>query len=115
MVLGNSILIKQAESTPRSAVIIEELFREAGFGKGEFTNLFVSHAQCEQLIADRRVRAVKFTGSSDAGKKVAALCGTHMKKGCFELGGNDPFVVLKEANIDLAVEKAYVSRMAANG
>jgi succinate-semialdehyde dehydrogenase/glutarate-semialdehyde dehydrogenase len=43
------------------------------------------------------------------------MCGKYMKKGCFELGGNDPFIVLKEANIGLAVEKAYASRMNANG
>jgi succinate-semialdehyde dehydrogenase / glutarate-semialdehyde dehydrogenase len=87
----------------------------SGFGKGEYTNMFISHTQAESMIADRRVRAVKFTGSTEAGKKVASLCGQHMKKGTFELGGNDPFIVLKEANVDLAVEKAYASRMAANG
>jgi succinate-semialdehyde dehydrogenase/glutarate-semialdehyde dehydrogenase len=47
MVLGNSIMIKPAESTPRCGELLEEVFREAGFGKGEYTNMFISHAQCE--------------------------------------------------------------------
>ena len=87
----------------------------SGFGKGEYSNMHIDYAQCEQIIADRRVRALKFTGSTPNGKKVAQLCGKYMKKSFFNLGGNDPFVVLKEANIEKAVNLGFESRMANNG
>lgn len=61
------------------------------------------------------MRAVKFTGSTEAGKKVAVQAAMGMKKGCFELGGNDPFVVLKDANMERAVDAAYASRMGNSG
>jgi succinate-semialdehyde dehydrogenase/glutarate-semialdehyde dehydrogenase len=61
------------------------------------------------------VKGVKFTGSTFAGKLVAAQAGAHMKKGCFELGGSDPFIVLEDSDLDLAVSKAYISRMVNNG
>jgi len=71
MVLGNSIMMKHSTTTPRCAILLEEIFREAGFGKGEFTNIHIDYAQCEQILADRRVRALKFTGSTANGRKVA--------------------------------------------
>ena len=88
---------------------------QAGFGKGEYQNMFVTHGQCSKILEDRRVRAVKFTGSTESGKIVASECGKNMKKGTFELGGNDPFIVLKDANMDQAVNAAYKSRMGNSG
>lgn len=76
--------------------------------------MFVTEAQCAKIIGDRRVRAVKFTGSTRGGKAVAVECAKHVKKASLELGGNDPFVVLKDADIDKAVDAAYASRMANN-
>ena len=73
---------------------------EAGFDAGDFINLFATDEQCAGIIADRRVRACKFTGSTRGGSKVAVECAKHVKKGCFELGGSDPFVVLKDANME---------------
>jgi len=61
------------------------------------------------------VRGVKFTGSTRGGKQVAEVAGRNMKQGCFELGGSDPFIVLDDSDINFAVEKAYISRMANNG
>ena len=61
------------------------------------------------------MRACKFTGSTAGGRKVAILCAEHVKKGTFELGGSDPFVVLKDANLELAVNTAYNSRMGNSG
>ena len=88
---------------------------EACFGKGEYQNMFVTTDQCEKILADRRVRACKFTGSTAGGTKVAILCAKHVKKACFELGGSDPFVVLKDANMERAVDAAYASRMGNSG
>ncbi len=66
------------------------------------------------MIRDRRVQGVKFTGSTAGGANVAELCGRYLKKGHFELGGNDPFIVLNDADMDKAVACAYSSRMGAN-
>ena len=66
------------------------------------------------MIKDRRVRAVKYTGSTHNGTKVAALCGQYMKKASFELGGNDPFLALRDCNVEKAVNAAFTSRMVAN-
>ena len=54
------------------------------------------------MLADPRIRAVKFTGGTETGSQVAKTCGEHMVKGTFELGGNDPFIVLEEANLEKA-------------
>ena len=67
--------------------------------------------QCSKIIADRRVRAVKFTGSTRGGKAVAIEAAKNVKKACLELGGNDPFVILKDADLEKAVNAGYTSRM----
>ena len=114
MILGNSIMLKHSPQTPLCALALKEAFTEAGFGKGEYQNMFVTEDQCKKIIADRRVRAVKFTGSTTAGKNIAVECAKNVKKVSLELGGNDPFVVLKDADIEKAVDAAYDSRMACN-
>ena len=70
---------------------------------GEFDNVFADNDQIAKLISDRRLRAVKFTGSTLGGKAVASECAKSMTKGCFELGGSDPFVVLDSADLEKAV------------
>ena len=67
------------------------------------------------MLADRRVRACKFTGSSRGGSNVAVECARNIKKVCLELGGSDPFVVLKDADMEAAVNAAYASRMGNSG
>ena len=114
-VLGNPILMKHAPSCPLSAAALEQLFIDAGFDNGEYQNLYITNEQCDRVLSDPRVRGVKFTGSTGGGKAVAAVAGSNMKQGCYELGGSDPFCVLEDADLNLAVEKAYASRMANNG
>jgi len=77
--------------------------------------MFIDHDQCETLIYDPRLAAVKFVGSTQGGKKIASMCGAAMKKSAFELGGSDPFIVLEDADLDLAVSKARTSRLMNNG
>jgi succinate-semialdehyde dehydrogenase / glutarate-semialdehyde dehydrogenase len=89
-------------------------FCYSGFDEGEYQNLFADNDQCAQIIADKRVHGVKFTGSTAGGIAVATECGKSVKKGSFELGGNDPFIVLKDADLDRAADIAYKSRMGAN-
>ena len=73
LVVGNSILLKPSHNTPLCGQALGELFAEAGFGKGEYYNMFIDHNQCEAILADRRIRSVKFTGSTENGKKVAVM------------------------------------------
>ena len=91
------------------------MFRDAGFVDGEYQNLYITHEQAEKVLSDKRVRAVKFTGSTEGGKQVGAIAGRNMKIGCFELGGSDPFVVLDDVDMDFTINKAYLSRMTNNG
>lgn len=115
LIIGNPILLKGAPSTPLCSNALEELFFDAGFDDGQFQNLYLTNQQTERVLCDKRVRAVKFTGSNRGGKAVAKIAGENMKPGCFELGGSDPFIVLEDTNLDLAIEKAFISRMANNG
>ena len=80
---------------------------ERGHGRrgappGRYQNIFASHSQVEQIIADRRVQGVSLTGSERAGSAVAAIAGGHLKKCVLELGGSDPYVVLDADDIAAA-------------
>ena len=78
LLLGCPILLKHAPSTPMCAAALQKLFDDAGFD-GEFTNLYVTNEQAARILADKRVRGVKFTGSTQGGKAVAAQAGACMK------------------------------------
>jgi len=71
--------------------------------------------QAEKVLSDKRVRGVKFTGSTRGGKAVAEIAGRNMKPGCYELGGSDSFIVLDDSDVQFAVEKGFISRMVNNG
>ena len=107
--------MKHAPSTPLSAAALEDLFIDAGFDDGEYANLYITNEQAAKVLGDPRIRGVKLTGSTQAGMAVAAIAGSHMKPGCYELGGSDAFIVLADSDLDLAIEKAYGSRMVNNG
>ncbi len=94
LVLGNTVVLKHAESVPQCALAIAELLREAGVPDGVYTNLFATFDQVETIIGDPRVQGVSVTGSERAGAAVAATAGRALKKCLLELGGSDPFIVL---------------------
>ena len=110
ILLGNTVLLKHAPNVLWSAKNIEETFREAGFEEGIFQCINVDIPEVEKVISDNRVKGVTLTGSSTAGSSVAALAGKYLKKSVLELGGSDPFIVLKDANIEDAVKMATLSR-----
>jgi len=112
---GNTFLLKHAPNVPGSARAIEALFAKAGVPAGVFQSLLVPNAAVPQLIADPRVRAVTLTGSTGAGRHVAALAGSAMKKGVFELGGSDASLILADADLDLAAETCAGSRLINSG
>ncbi len=107
---GNVGLLKHASNVMLCSAAIGEVFLKAGAPEGLFTHLPVGSDPVAQLIEDRRVRAVTLTGSAPAGSAVAGTAGKMLKKSVLELGGSDPFVVLDDADLDLAVEKGVQSR-----
>lgn len=115
LMLGNTVLLKHAESVPRSARAIAALMADAGVPEGAYVNLFASHDQIETVVADPRVQGVSLTGSERAGAVVAALAGAHLKKCVLELGGSDPYVVLDTADVDAAAATAWQTRIENTG
>jgi succinate-semialdehyde dehydrogenase / glutarate-semialdehyde dehydrogenase len=110
LMAGNACLLKHASNVPQCAETIEALFRDAGLPEHLFTTLFVDSDEIAEVIANPNVQAVTLTGSEAAGRKVGALAGQHLKKCVLELGGSDPFIVLHDADVELAVEQAVASR-----
>ncbi len=111
LMAGNVGLLKHASNVSQCSLAIQEVFTEAGFPEGVFQSLLIGSDKVDGLIADDRVAAVTLTGSESAGTKVAASAGKNLKKTVLELGGSDPFIVLEDADLDLAVRIATQSRM----
>jgi acyl-CoA reductase-like NAD-dependent aldehyde dehydrogenase len=107
---GNGAILKHAANVPQCAIMIERLAIDAGALQGLFANLRVEPAIVASLIADPRIAAVTLTGSTEVGMIVASQAGASLKKQVLELGGSDPFVVLADADIALAAQKAVVAR-----
>jgi succinate-semialdehyde dehydrogenase/glutarate-semialdehyde dehydrogenase len=108
--LGNTIMLKHASNCPQQALAIQALLDDAGSPDGVYRNAFVSSDQVADLIADPRLQGVSLTGSERAGSIVGGLAGKYMKKAVLELGGSDPFLVLRNADIDAAVGAAVPGR-----
>ena len=115
LIAGNTGLLKHASNVPQCAQAIETVFVEAGFPGGVFRTLMIPSAEVKGVIEDPRVQAVTLTGSEPAGRQVAATAGAQIKKSLLELGGSDPFIVLEDADLQLAVEQAVVSRFLNTG
>ncbi|GAA1327971.1 NAD-dependent succinate-semialdehyde dehydrogenase [Leucobacter albus] len=115
LILGNTIVLKHAAQCPESALALEQLFLDAGFPKGAYVNVFATHDQVSDIIADDRVQGVSLTGSERAGAIVAEQAGRALKKCVLELGGSDVFLVLDSADLDHAVEHAVGGRMENTG
>jgi succinate-semialdehyde dehydrogenase / glutarate-semialdehyde dehydrogenase len=110
LMAGNAVLLKHAPSAPQCALALEAIFRECGLPEGMFTTLMIETDLVPDVIASPHVQAVTLTGSEATGRKVAALAGQHLKKCVLELGGSDPFIVLHDADMELAVDMAVASR-----
>lgn len=109
--MGNTVINKNASICPKTGMLAEEAFREAGFDNGEFLNVIVAQHHSEFIIKNKSIRGVSFTGSTSGGGNIASLAGQYCKKAVMELGGSDPFIVLKDADLDFAAEQGLQSRL----
>ena len=112
---GNVGVLKHASNVQGCALKIEEMFIEAGFPKGIFTNLNLSSSDIEPIIKDKYIRAITLTGSDPAGRSVASIAGQNLKKTVLELGGSDPYIILEDANLEKATDLAVYGRLQNNG
>lgn len=110
MLSGNGFMLKHAPNVMGSALALQDAYEAAGFPQGLFANLVADNDAVARAIADPRIAAVTLTGSMRAGSAVAATAGQALKRSLLELGGADAFIVLADANIDLAVKAGIEAR-----
>ena len=111
LMAGNTAVLKHASSVPGCAMAIEELIREAGYPENVFRTLLIGSHQVVDVINHPAIKAVTLTGSTPAGKAVAAAAGAALKKCVLELGGSDPYIILNDANIENAARLCSSARL----
>ncbi len=111
LLAGNACLLKHASNVPQSAKLIEKIIKDAGVPDGVFQTVFVESKNIEQVIACDSVQMVILTGSEKAGSEVGALAGKYITKSVLELGGADPYIILKDADLENAVKSGVRARM----
>jgi succinate-semialdehyde dehydrogenase/glutarate-semialdehyde dehydrogenase len=111
LMAGNVGLLKHAANVSQCSLLIAKVFEEAGFPEGVFQSILTGSKEVEGIIQRNEIAAVTLTGSEYAGTQVAAAAGKSLKKTVLELGGSDPFIVLEDADLDLAAKVGTQSRM----
>ncbi|GAA0798969.1 NAD-dependent succinate-semialdehyde dehydrogenase [Psychrobacter piscatorii] len=115
LMAGNSVLLKHAANVTGSGLLIEKIFHESELPNDLFRTILIDHDQSEKLIENDKVRGVTLTGSDDAGRIVGQQAAKAIKKSVLELGSNDAFIVLEDADIETAVETCTQARLINNG
>jgi succinate-semialdehyde dehydrogenase/glutarate-semialdehyde dehydrogenase len=108
---GNTAVLKHSSNTPGCALALEKVFEEAGFPKNAFRTLIIGSKAVEGVIKHPLVKGVTLTGSTDAGKKVAAQAASVLKKTVLELGGSDPYLILEDADLESAAKILVKGRL----
>jgi succinate-semialdehyde dehydrogenase / glutarate-semialdehyde dehydrogenase len=115
LMAGNAGVLKHSSNVTGSALAIEQVFLEAGFDKYLFSTLKIPASKVARVIEHPLVQAVTLTGSGPAGQAVAEKAGQMLKKSVLELGGSDPYIVLDDADLDIAVPACVTSRLINSG
>jgi succinate-semialdehyde dehydrogenase/glutarate-semialdehyde dehydrogenase len=115
LMAGNAGVLKHASNVPGCALVIEQIFKDAGFPADLFRTLLIGSRQVQAVIEHPLVRAVTLTGSTPAGRAVAAQAGAVLKKTVLELGGSDAYLVLEDADLDQAAATCVNSRLINSG
>ncbi|KRS18204.1 NAD-dependent succinate-semialdehyde dehydrogenase [Roseovarius indicus] len=115
LMAGNGVMLKHAENCTGSGLFLRDVMKKAGLPEHLFTVLLIDHDQSDKVIAHNLVRGVTLTGSDGAGRIVAEQAAKHLKKTVLELGSNDAYIVLDDADLDLAVETCAAGRIYNNG
>lgn len=115
LMAGNAAVLKHAPNVCGCALVMEEVIRDAGFPQDLFRVLIIDNDVAGSVIEYPVIKAVTLTGSTRAGKAVAAKAGSVLKKCVLELGGSDPYIILKDADINSAVETCVTSRLINSG
>ncbi len=115
LMAGNVVMVKHAGCVPQCALAFEKLWLEAGAPPGAYTHLPISHEQVNRVIDDPRIKGVAFTGGIETAREIAARAGQNLKKSTMELGGNDAFIVLDDADVEKTVKWAVWAKMENNG
>ncbi|MFP5593745.1 succinate-semialdehyde dehydrogenase [Kluyvera sp. 142486] len=110
LLAGNSYILKHAPNVMGCAALIGDIVAQAGVPAGVFSWVNATNDGVTQMINDPRIAAVTVTGSVRAGKAIGAQAGAALKKCVLELGGSDPFIVLNDADIEMAVQAAVIGR-----
>ncbi|WP_028387861.1 NAD-dependent succinate-semialdehyde dehydrogenase [Legionella fairfieldensis] len=111
LMAGNAAILKHASSSTGTGNVIADLFLEAGFPEHLFQHFILDNDLAAWVIANEKIAAITLTGSEQAGSIVAAKAASYLKKAVLELGGNDPYLVLEDADLDLAAECIVTSRL----
>ncbi|WP_113911618.1 NAD-dependent succinate-semialdehyde dehydrogenase [Roseovarius dicentrarchi] len=115
LMAGNGVLLKHASNVTGSGLLLEEIYRQGGLPDGLFATLVISHDQSDKIIEHKLVRGVTLTGSPGAGSHVGERAGKALKKTVLELGSNDAYLVLSDADLETAVETCVNGRLYNNG
>lgn len=115
LMAGNAGILKHASNVSGCALAIEEVFREAGFPENLFRAILVPSTQMEEVIKNKKIKAVTLTGSVPAGKAVAKTAGSVLKKTVMELGGSDPYLILEDADLEMASDTCAAARLINGG
>ncbi len=111
LMAGNAGILKHASNVPGCALAIETIFLDAGFPEHLFRTLLIGAGKVGAVIEHPLVQAVTLTGSTPAGKAVASKAGDMVKKTVLELGGNDPYIILEDADLEVAASSCAASRL----
>lgn len=115
LMAGNTALVRHAQNVPQCAQKIQEILTKVGLPKHVFTNLMIPHEFVKPIIESKHICGVSLTGGEQAGSSVASIAGSELKPSVMELGGNDPFIVLADCDLENTIQMAVKGRMVNTG